>query len=225
MRTIGLDLGQQHDYTALILDEPTERPTGEKRLRQKTNRHGFILGEVEEDVTHTVHEIRHVQRWPLGTGYPEIVADVRDIVRSPELEDAPVALALDAKGVGRPVYDMFVSALGWLSGGLLPVVMHGGADEHHHGGVDRVPKRELVSRAVKLFQKRELEISDMLPYAPTLIEELKAFRLKINVATGHDSYEAWRERDHDDLVLALCIALWAAEKGSVAPTVVYNFVK
>jgi hypothetical protein len=224
-RFIGLDLGQQHDYTALVLSEPVDAPTGKKVMRQKTNRHGVILGPVETDELHTVHEVRHLQRWPLGTGYPEIVEHVRKMIASPELEDEPVCLALDATGVGRPVYDMFLAELGWVSGGLLPVVIHGGADEHHHSGVARVPKRELVSRAVKLLQKRELKIATTLPFAETLIGELKAFRLKINVNTGHDSYEAWRERDHDDLVLALCIALWAAEKGSVAPFVVSNFVR
>jgi len=222
---MGLDLGQQHDYTALVLVEPVEEKTGNKVTRQKINRHGIILGPTEEDELHTVHEVRHLQRWPLGTGYPEIVEDVRRMIASPELSDEPVYLALDATGVGRPVYDMFLSELGWVSGGLLPVVIHGGADEHSHGGIARVPKRELVSRAVALLQKRELKIASALPHAQMLVEELKAFRLKINVNTGHDSYEAWRERDHDDLVLALCIALWSAEKGSIAPFVVRDFVR
>jgi len=31
------------------------------------------------------------------------------------------------------------------------------------------------------------------------------------VATGHDSYEAWREGDHDDIVLSLAVACWSAE--------------
>ena len=28
---------------------------------------------------------------------------------------------------------------------------------------------------------------------------------------GHDSYEAWREKDHDDLVLATSLAVWMRE--------------
>lgn len=35
-----------------------------------------------------------------------------------------------------------------------------------------------------------------------------SFRLKVNIATGHDSYEAWREGDHDDLVLSTSLAVW-----------------
>jgi hypothetical protein len=33
----------------------------------------------------------------------------------------------------------------------------------------------------------------------------------VNVSTGHDSYEAWRESIHDDLVLAVSLACWYGE--------------
>jgi hypothetical protein len=44
----------------------------------------------------------------------------------------------------------------------------------------------------------------------TLQTELGHFELKISQA-GHDSYGAWREGTHDDLVLALAVALWYAQ--------------
>lgn len=31
-------------------------------------------------------------------------------------------------------------------------------------------------------------------------------------ASGHDTYEAWREGIHDDTVLATAIAIWYAER-------------
>jgi hypothetical protein len=37
------------------------------------------------------------------------------------------------------------------------------------------------------------------------------FQVKIS-QTGHDSYGAWREGTHDDLLLAVALACWAAEK-------------
>ena len=48
--------------------------------------------------------------------------------------------------------------------------------------------------------------------AETLKQELLNFRVKVNVSTAHDSYEAWREGDHDDLVLATGLALWGATR-------------
>ena len=54
-------------------------------------------------------------------------------------------------------------------------------------------------------------IARALPEAPVLVEELQNFKLKITTA-GNDTYEAWRESDHDDLVLAVAMAAWYGEK-------------
>jgi hypothetical protein len=52
---------------------------------------------------------------------------------------------------------------------------------------------------------------DSLAEAPAMIEELQNFRIKFTRA-GNDTYEAWRESDHDDLVLAAAMAAWFGEK-------------
>lgn len=49
------------------------------------------------------------------------------------------------------------------------------------------------------------------PEAQTLLEEMTNFQVKISQA-GHDSYGAWREGTHDDLLLSVALACWAAEK-------------
>jgi hypothetical protein len=46
--------------------------------------------------------------------------------------------------------------------------------------------------------------------AEILVRELLNFRVKIS-DLGHDTYNAWRESEHDDLVLAVAIAAWVAE--------------
>ncbi len=74
-----------------------------------------------------------------------------------------------------------------------------------------MPKRELVSNLAVIFQSDRLKIARALPEAPVLIEELQNFKLKITTA-GNDTYEAWRESDHDDLVLAAAMAAWLGEK-------------
>ena len=47
---------------------------------------------------------------------------------------------------------------------------------------------------------------------PTLHEELLNFKRKIDLRSAHDSYELWRESDHDDLVLATALACWWARR-------------
>jgi hypothetical protein len=50
--------------------------------------------------------------------------------------------------------------------------------------------------------------------------------MKISLTTGHDSYGAWREGTHDDLVLALACSLWAGERDrsmqAEAPLIMYG---
>ncbi len=48
----------------------------------------------------------------------------------------------------------------------------------------------------------QVRVADGLPLASVLAEELAAFRVKVTLA-GNEQFEAWREKDHDDLVLAV----------------------
>jgi hypothetical protein len=50
-----------------------------------------------------------------------------------------------------------------------------------------------------------------MPLVPVLMRELQDFRVKIS-DQGHDSYGAWREGAHDDLVLAVAVAAWYGER-------------
>jgi hypothetical protein len=62
------------------------------------------------------------------------------------------------------------------------------------------------------FETGELQVAEGLEHWPTLREELLNFRRKINLKTAHDSYEHWRDSDHDDLVLACALACWGARR-------------
>jgi hypothetical protein len=88
-------------------------------------------------------------------------------------------------------------------------------------GAWHVPKKELVSTLQVLLQSRRLLIAGRLPDAETLQRELLAFRVKITVARN-ETFESWRERDHDDLVLAVAMAAWLGEHNGqdTGPTVI-----
>jgi hypothetical protein len=70
----------------------------------------------------------------------------------------------------------------------------------------------LVSATAVVMQAGRLRISTGLKLAPVLAEELANFKMKINLATGHDPYESWRERVHDDCVLSVVMGLWLGER-------------
>ena len=75
-----------------------------------------------------------------------------------------------------------------------------------------MPKRDLASAPLELMQNNQLKIAQEMPLAETLCKELLNIKVKINIATAHDSYEAWREGDYDNLVLAVAMACWCRER-------------
>lgn len=192
MYLIGLDLGQAADYTALAI----ARRVGE--------------GEA------ATYELPWLERYPLGTGYPAIVRAVTARVAALAAREPATlrALVVDHTGVGRAVWDLLVRARPPAS--LVAVTITGGDRAAREGDLWRVPKRDLVGAAQVLLQGRRLRIAAALPEAGALTAELLNFRVTIT-ASAHDTYGAWREGDHDDLVLAVALACWAGETPGVRP--------
>ena len=58
-----------------------------------------------------------------------------------------------------------------------------------------------------LSQTGRLKVAQDLPEAEPFVQELLHFRMQIK-DTGHDSYDAWREGQHDDLLFAVALACW-----------------
>jgi len=181
---LGLDLGQASDFTAITV---IERVAGEP----------------------TVYHLRHLERAKLGTPYPAIVARVKELIETPPLAGHCVVVA-DATGVGAPVIDLLRAARLRLA----PVTITAGDIVSHDpaSGVWRVPKRDLVFALLTALQTGALLIADGLALAPILIKELLGFKVRIDPQTAHDSYAAWREGEHDDLVLSAAMAIWYARR-------------
>ena len=191
---VGLDLGQSQDYTAIAVLEkiPREQPA-----------------DSEHKTIPAHYRCRHLERFPLGTRYPTIVENVKTLLDAPQLKiDGKRAsdLVADATGVGRPVVDMLRAS------GLSPsaVLITGGDAASYENGFHRVPKRELVSVLQVLLQADRLKIANDLPLAQTFLQEAVNFQVKITAA-ANETYGAWREGTHDDLVLAVALAAWRAE--------------
>jgi hypothetical protein len=182
---IGLDLGQAKDFTALAI------------LEQH--------GQFDDAICHA----RHLQRYQLGTPYPAIVADVGQILQREPLCNHNLTLAIDGTGVGAAVVDMFLQAD--LRANLHPITITGGDQVTRDGLAYRVPKRDLVGVVQVCLQTSRLKIASALPEAATLTAELQNFQVKIS-ESAHDSYGSWRGGTHDDLVLALALALWSANR-------------
>jgi hypothetical protein len=192
----GLDLGQSADHSALAVCRQVETtdPLASGRLCW-------------------CYECCHLARWPLGTPYTTvgeqvgIGEQVRDLFCDDPLCGS--TLAVDQTGVGRAVVDMLRGLN--LGCAVVGVTITGGELARQEALDWHVPKRALVSLLVSLLQSGRLRIAPALKLAPDLQRELAAFRVKQS-ASGHESFEAMRERDHDDLVCALGLSVWLGER-------------
>jgi hypothetical protein len=63
-----------------------------------------------------------------------------------------------------------------------------------------------------LLESGRLQIASDIPNASELIRELLGFQVRINQRTKRETYQAGKHGTHDDLVLALALGCWYAEK-------------
>ena len=162
-----------------------------------------------------MYSVRHLHRWPLGTSYAKVAEDVAEYAYRPGL--CYPRIAADATGVGQAVMEMIAEELRVKAGDgqqvdLCPIVIGGGhAVSRGPDMTFRIAKVQLVSVLQAMLSGHRLKIATGLPEAGVLMAELLAFSTKMSAA-GNEKYEALRERDHDDMVLAVAMALWLAEK-------------
>lgn len=204
--TVGIDLGQAHDPTAIAVVE-TEwcaiHPHWIEKLRGSPT-----LGDWGEELRNhpTTHRVRHLERLKLGTAYPAQVQYVASLLRRDPLQGASVYF--DATGVGRPVGDLFRQAR---LPGLHEVTITGGREVTQRPGGYNVAKLHLVSQLQALLHSKLLLIEPALSDAATLARELQDFRVTFTDA-GNATFNA-REGAHDDLILATGLAVFGAARG------------
>lgn len=190
--TIGLDLGQRNDFTAVSVIERTEE------MR--------VLPHVETPQKVGTCAVKQLDR--IRQESYEAVADAMvTLSKVPLLTRAP--LVIDQTGVGAAVGDMLQAR------GLRPyrITIHGGTAVLRDGRSISVPKRDLATTVAILLESKRLQIAGELPLARVLTDELANFKVKVS-SSGHDSYGAgddWRDGNHDDLVLSVALACWFAE--------------
>lgn len=195
MYTIGVDLGQQRDHTAIVVVE-------------RAQRHRYLVGPDRELL------VRAAERLPLGTRYPEITEIVKHVVRvvtSRLGHEETCHLVVDATGVGKPVVDALQAAQPGCR--MTAVTITGGNRQHSRSGEGpsiNIPKQNLMAGVQLALESGELRISKNMASAGTLMRELLDVRMS-HRAVGGVSYGAEGAGRHDDLVVALALAVWKAK--------------
>jgi hypothetical protein len=196
---IGLDLGQVVDHSAAVVVE----------RRQQVLEVPFPTRETVTDF----YRIERIIRWDLHTPWHLIVDRLSELMAKGPLSEA--LLVIDATGiggVGGPIYARFLNA--WRAGRLgdfspRPIVISGQVEPKRRS----VPKQALFTNLQALIQERRLRLDANLPLAPELMQELRTYEAKTR-ASGSTSFEAAKQKDHDDIVSALMLAVWLRHTGT-----------
>jgi len=191
---LGLDLGRAMDFTAVCVLERTRRASQSRPGRFEN-----------------FYSLRHLHRWPLRTSYPSIVADIcKLVVRAPLFRPM---MAVDQTGVGEAVVDMLAQAN--VQCDLRPILITCGHEITLERGVYHVPKKELVSTIQVMLQTRRIKFAPV-PQLKILLKELQNFKMRIALDGSGETFN-WRDKDHDDCVLAVALSCWLGEERPMIP--------
>jgi hypothetical protein len=218
--SVGVDLGQANDFTAIAVLERTVVPPSTALFSPvgKSPSNRLVEGDI-------VYDLVYLKRPKLGTPYDVIAKRVADLICELEPQGSfgelgQVTLSCDGTGVGRGVVDMLDTEFkrrGASSKSVPRVdfrrVSVTGSNTtlkrpDRSNGYWSVPKRDLVFAAVAAFQQGKIRIAKGIEDRDALVNELRNYRRTTNIATGNMAFEPWRESDHDDLLFAVCLALW-----------------
>ena len=191
---IGIDIGQKRDPTAIC-------------VAQSERRHDPAFG---GNARHFV--IRHLERLPLGTPYPEVADRIQRIVHTiRRQQDESSEIYVDATGVGAPVVDLLKERVSRMAR-LRPVYFtHGDRRTEEPRGPITLGKAFLVSRLQALLQTGRIHLPKTSE-AEALSKELLDYEIRVD-ENANDRYGAFKVGTHDDLVTALGLAVQWEPRG------------
>lgn len=193
---IGIDLGTARDHTALVVLDVVRTPMVEL--------HKTVPDPIPFS---TRYEMVHGDRLPLQLDYTEIVRRIGETVNRPPVSGKAM-IGYDFSGVGRPIGSMLKEA--GIKGTGIQITGGTGAGSTV-GGVMNVSKSHLMSSLLKTIHQRTLRLSPDMDCYEAIRAELQDLREHTS-PSGAVKVEAIEGR-HDDLALALAIAVYLATNG------------
>ncbi|MBA2624797.1 MAG: hypothetical protein H0U89_04230 [Acidimicrobiia bacterium] len=181
---VGLDFGKHADYTALCVVQAARAST-------------------PAGYPQTCLQVRHLERYPLGTSYSEIADRVAAL-----MSRVGGTLLCDSTGVGSAAVDMLRER----GVPFIGISIHGGTNVSRTSDGYSVPKAQLVGALATALEQGALKVAKDLPLGGVLAAELATFKRKQS-RRGHVRFEHGRASEHDDLLMSLCLATWGVSVG------------
>jgi hypothetical protein len=203
---LGADLGKQADYTAVCF------------LQKRTP-----LDKYSRPNGAAMFEVLTMKRFDLRTSYIEIVKQISDRLRYPPFDSfrdnagknypakIPTFLSFDQTGTGQAVGELLRNDkfLDSRLEEIKAINITGGREPSEGNDAFNIPKRDLIMTTLIAFERGFLKFAGNMPELPTLVSELQNFEMRFT-SKGNDTYSA-KGTNHDDLVLALSLAVWSAK--------------
>lgn len=191
------DLGKLADYHGQVLIQT------ELQVRSRSEALRRWGDEDSSDLMWPKMIVRWINRKQCS--YPQLIEETKTRLSDPAIANNVIHL-VDATGVGVPTIDFMRES------GLDPlgIWITGGRQAGSNATGLTVPKVELINALQLALDANMIEFAQGLnpEIVKQLIHEFGTFKEKKTTKTGAKTYEAWRESDHDDLILALAIAVW-----------------
>jgi hypothetical protein len=158
------------------------------------------------------YRVRYLERRSPPVRYKGVAERVVELVGTVGSCD----VIMDLTRTGRPVHTLIMRAVheankdSGVRIAQCPITVTGeyGAVSHSPDVGWLVPRRDLVSAALLLFEQEQLKIAEGFALAGTLTSEFADFKPK----APKEELEGWRLGRNDDLVLAVAMSVWAAER-------------
>lgn len=197
---LSQDLGRMGDYHGQILTETKIKVRGRTEMARGWDE------EAHQDVIYPEIVVRWINRNQLS--YDKLIDDTIMRLQNPQVFENCWHV-VDATGVGLPTIDYMRRQ------GLKPVgiwISSGSSARPTDYGYT-VPKLELINALQLALTSGMIKFSQGLDAAMVkqLLHEFQTFKDKRSDGGG---MEAWREKDHDDLVLSLAMNVWWVMKVS-----------
>lgn len=180
---LGLDLGRKQDHSALVIVERSVRALNTRYVDAYTKWETFL-------------SVRYAKQWRLGTSYGDVAKEVSEIFKKTETLGRSV-MVFDQTGVGDAVFEMI--------------------REHLRGSnvegivLTHELKRDMYAAIESNLEQGKVKIAEDCHSSRELKEELLRVEIR-RVGFGY-KYGAFEAGSHDDLVMALALALWRERIG------------
>ena len=197
---VGASIGEASEPTALaVIEQRTVRSTGWGADTEAMN-------------------LRQLQRLPLNTSHPDFVRYLvgKLMPGLDKLDQAGgAALVVDVNATGSAVADLMVKQ------GLNPIRVSisaaaGEVRDSENWNAWRVGRPDLVGILQLAMQSRRLQAAADLELLPILATELQNFKLRPPTVREND-LAALRDTKYADLVFAVGLAVWRAERDTPLP--------